>query len=77
MMSPKTGKFLLIVLLSFSLLLLFSTSGFSYKKDNSGSRTHELEKLEINQVETYINNYGAYGQNPAGTSGSWWPKGSA
>ncbi|MCK4233908.1 hypothetical protein KAX75_05735, partial [candidate division WOR-3 bacterium] len=38
---------------------------------------HELEKLEINQVETYINNYGAYGQNPAGTSGSWWPKGSA
>ncbi|MCK4575356.1 hypothetical protein KAU34_03015, partial [candidate division WOR-3 bacterium] len=77
MMSPKTGKFLLIVLLSFSLLLLFSTSGFSYKKDNSGSRTHELEKIEINQVETYINNYGAYGQNPAGTSGCWWPKGSA
>ncbi|MCK4576200.1 hypothetical protein KAU34_07315, partial [candidate division WOR-3 bacterium] len=39
--------------------------------------THELEKIEINQVETYINNYGEYGQSPAHTSGCWWPKGSA
>jgi hypothetical protein len=76
-MSQKTRKFLLVALLSFSLFLLSTSSGFSYKKDTGGYRAHELEKIEINQVETYINNYGEYGQSPAHTSGCWWPRGSA
>ncbi|TET79889.1 MAG: hypothetical protein E3J41_00755 [Candidatus Cloacimonadota bacterium] len=77
MMSQKTGKFLLVTILSCSLLLLFATSGFSYKKTSGGQRLHELVKLEINQVEIYINNYGEHGQSPAHTAGCWWPKGSA
>lgn len=76
-MSSKTGKFLLVIGLSFSLLLLFSISSFAYRKTPSGTRAYENEKIEINQVETFITNYGQYGQNLAGTSGCWWPKGSA
>jgi len=81
MMSQKTGKFLLITVLSCSLLLLLATTGFSYIiTDDPGPMNplaFELEKIEINQVETYITNYGQYGQSPANSSGCWWPKGSA
>ena len=77
MISLKTGKFLLVSILSFSLLLLFTTSGFSYKKTTPGTRAYENEEIDINQVETFITNYGQYGQNLAGTAGCWWPKGSA
>ena len=76
-MKSKTGKFLLVTLPSCFLLLLLATSGFSYKKTTGGQRLHELEKVEINQVEIYINNYGEHGQSPAHTAGCWWPKGSA
>ncbi|TES93177.1 MAG: T9SS type A sorting domain-containing protein [Candidatus Cloacimonadota bacterium] len=76
-MNQKLGKFLFVMMLSCSLLLLFTTSGFSYKKTEPGQRVYELEKIEINQVETYITNYGQYGQNPVGTAGCLWPKGSA
>ncbi|MCK4575951.1 hypothetical protein KAU34_06055, partial [candidate division WOR-3 bacterium] len=77
MMKSKTGKAFLTMVLSYSLLFFFSTNAFSFKKVQSGTETHELEKIEINQVETYMNNYGQYGQSPAGASGCWWPKGSA
>jgi hypothetical protein len=76
-MSAKTGKFLLVIALSFSLLLLFSINSFAYRKTPSGTRAYENEKVEINQVETFITNYGQFGQNLAGTAGCWWPKGSA
>ncbi len=76
-MSQKTGKLLLVMVLSCSLLLLLTTSGFSYKKAAPNPRAFENERIEINQVETYMTNFGYYGQNPAGTAGCWWPKGSA
>ena len=76
-MSLKSEKLLLVMVISFSLLLLFTANGFSYKKKGPGSRVFENEKVEVNQVETYIMNYGQYGQNPAGTAGCWWRKGSA
>lgn len=76
-MSAKTGKVLLVTALTFSLLLLFFVNGFAYRKTPSGTRAYENEKVEINQVETFITNYGQYGQSLAGTAGCWWPKGSA
>ncbi|MFQ5901662.1 MAG: hypothetical protein ACE5IH_08920, partial [Thermodesulfobacteriota bacterium] len=77
MISLKTGKFLLISILSCLLLVLLATSGFSYKRVSPGTRAYENEIIDINQVETFMTNYGQYGQNLAGTAGCWWPKGSA
>ena len=76
-MSQKTGKLLLVMVLSCSLLLLLTTSGFSYKKTAPNPRAFENEKIDINQVETYMTNFGYYGMSPANSSGCWWPKGSA
>jgi hypothetical protein len=75
-MKLRTGSFFVITLLSFLLLLFFSTTIFSYKKTEQGSRAYENETIEVNQIETCITNYGEYGQNVAGTAGCWWPKGS-
>jgi hypothetical protein len=58
------------------ILLVLVTMLYSKKRTESIVETHELEKIEVNQVETYLNNYGEYGQSPAHTSGTWWPKGS-
>jgi len=77
MISPKAGKFLLVMMLSCSLLLLMATAAFSYKKTTPGTRAYGNEKIEINQVETFITNFGQYGQSLASTAGCWWPKGSA
>ncbi|MCK4234581.1 hypothetical protein KAX75_09135 [candidate division WOR-3 bacterium] len=70
-------KFLIIVFTACLIIFVSLTKVLSYKKMSSVVETHELEKIEINQVEIYINNYGQYGQSPAHTSGCWWPKGSA
>ena len=76
-MSQKTAKFLLVTMLSISFLLLITSSGFSYKKIESGTRAWEREIIDINQVETNITNFGEFGKSSANSSGCWWPKGSA
>jgi len=73
----KKEKFFLAIMAFFTTLLLFADNGFSYKKTVPETRAYENEKTEINQVETYITDYGQYGQNLAGTAGCWWPKGSS
>jgi len=76
-MNKKREKFFLVIMVFFTTLLLFADNGFSYKKTVPETRAYEDEKTEINQVETYITNFGQYGQNLAGSAGCWWPKGSA
>lgn len=76
-MSQKTGKFPLVAMLSFTLLLLLTINSFSYKKTEPGSRAYEREKIKVNQIETYITNYGQFGMSPSHSAGCWWRKGSA
>ncbi|MCK4576433.1 hypothetical protein KAU34_08500, partial [candidate division WOR-3 bacterium] len=54
-------KFLIIVFTACLIIFVSLTKVLSYKKMSSVVETHELEKIEINQVEIYINNYGQYG----------------
>jgi len=77
MMNQKTKEIFLVIVLFFTTLLLFTDNVFSYKKTVPETRAYENEKIEINQIETYITDFGQYGRNSAGTAGCWWPKGSA
>lgn len=36
----------------------------------------QIVRLDTNQIEISISNFGKYGQTSSGTSGCWWPKGS-
>jgi len=76
-MSKKTEKFLLVTMVVFVAFLLLATSSFSNKRVSPETRAYENEKIEVNQVETYITDFGQYGQSLAWTAGCWWPKGSA
>ena len=56
------------------LILFLIGDLWAYKRASEQIRMWEIEKIEINQIETYITNYGEFGMSPAHTSGCWWPK---
>ncbi len=59
-----------LVLLSFQLAMgRTSDEGTAY-------RMYHKDMMDINNVETWITNWGDYGQNPARTAGCYFPKGS-
>lgn len=55
-------------------MLLLAGSLSAYKKPGEQRRLWEQDTIAINQIKTYITNYGIFGMSPAHTSGCWWPK---
>jgi hypothetical protein len=65
------GTWFVIVFFSISFLI---SDLWAYKKPGEQQRMWDRDTIAINQIKTYITNYGEFGMSPAHTSGCWWPK---
>lgn len=60
-----------------SLLILCTLqTALGKKDDEAGWKAFELKRMQINNVDCPITNYGAFGQSEAHSAGCYWPKGS-
>jgi len=58
------------------LVLTALGTGMARKGEQHGWRTFELDRMQINNVDNPVTNYGEFGMSDAHTAGCYWPKGS-